>query len=208
MTTSATPEFEQHLTLTALLERGWTRAAVTRFLGDADATRPNPRYRSASPVRLYALARVERVEGSDEWTDWRDRSQRRSASAREVAKQRRSETLAEAEAVEFDVEVLPLRQVTRRAVDAYNERLWATGRADAEPASVRDDRGFLNRITVNYVRHEMTSYDTDLDALYARVGRDLAYEVIRGRVLGAIAEAYPALAGECHKQAEPETEPW
>ena len=48
------------LTLTDLKARGWTDALVKQFLGEPDATRPNPHYRKAAPNALvfaYPCAR-------------------------------------------------------------------------------------------------------------------------------------------------------
>ena len=85
MSDEPTPS-KQLLTLTELLERpGWTRAGVTRFLGDPDATKPNPRYRSAAPTRLYGPARVEATEATPEFGSWRAASEARSAKAAQAA---------------------------------------------------------------------------------------------------------------------------
>jgi len=59
---------------------------------------------------------------------------------------------------------------------------------------------FLHRITVNYLRHELTGYEAVLGSLRGLIGRAEASQLIRGRILAAIAEAYPWLAGECRRQ--------
>ena len=53
---------------------------------------------------------------------------------------------------------------------------------------------------MNYVRHELTSYDDTLLHAYGEVGIDRAVAVIRNRVLGEIASVYPELAAECARQ--------
>src|SRR5713226_452392 len=53
------------LSSTQLKERGWT--LVKKFLGSPDATKPNPYSRSAAPMQLYSLARVEVCEQEDGW---------------------------------------------------------------------------------------------------------------------------------------------
>ena len=47
-----------HLTMSGLRERGWSDAMIRDYLGDPDATRPNPRYRSAAPMKLYLAERA------------------------------------------------------------------------------------------------------------------------------------------------------
>jgi len=59
---------------------------------------------------------------------------------------------------------------------------------------------FLDRITVNHLRHELSSYEAELAALFGKTGRAEATAVIRKRVYRAIADAYPELAAECGRQ--------
>lgn len=40
-----------------LFERGWSDRTLRHFLGEPDANEPNPFYRSATPMRLYARQR-------------------------------------------------------------------------------------------------------------------------------------------------------
>lgn len=59
---------------------------------------------------------------------------------------------------------------------------------------------FLQRITVNYIRHVLTHYDQAIEETAGRVGKMDAINLLRKRVYGAISEAYPDLAGECERQ--------
>jgi hypothetical protein len=63
-----------------------------------------------------------------------------------------------------------------------------------------DDEDFLCRITVNYVRHQMTNYEDSLRKIAGKVGTKEAYLHLKSKVLDAIAEAYPELAAECVRQ--------
>ena len=53
-----------------LARRGWTEAAIRRFLGEPDRRVPNPVYRSAAPARLYSMTRVTAAEDTPEWQAW------------------------------------------------------------------------------------------------------------------------------------------
>ncbi|WP_406280129.1 hypothetical protein [Embleya sp. NBC_00896] len=66
-----------------VMGRGWTQAAIARFLAEPDGTMPNTRYRGSPPMRLYAMARVQAIEGTREWQEWYLASQRRRAAALE-----------------------------------------------------------------------------------------------------------------------------
>ena len=53
---------------------------------------------------------------------------------------------------------------------------------------------------MNHLRHELSSYEAELAALFGKTGRAEATAVIRKRVYRAIADAYPELAAECGRQ--------
>lgn len=83
-----------------------------------------------------------------------------------------------------------------RAIDAYNAR------SREGHASVDSEPHFLDRIVVNYLRHECSDYDALLAWLGGRVGVREAEHAVRGRVYDEIARAHPVLAAECARQEE------
>jgi hypothetical protein len=88
------------------------------------------------------------------------------------------------------------RMLRAEAMANYNELHFNHGKW----ASSRDDQDFLDRITVNYLRHGMTNYEDLLAATFGCVGTGDAYSIIKGRVFDAIASAYPSLGKECLRQ--------
>ena len=59
----------------------------------------------------------------------------------------------------------PEHWVRRATIEAYNERHWdGDGAAEDAPAE------FLERITVNFIRHNLTAYDRALEEVAGRVG--------------------------------------
>src|ERR1700726_2684919 len=68
------------------------------------------------------------------------------------------------------------------------------GTAEDAPAE------FLERITVNFIRHNLTAYDRALEEVAGRVGIASAVQAIRARIYSAIGESCPALADECSRQ--------
>ena len=50
------------ISLSALHDRGWTDKMVRDYGLEPDVTKTNPHYRSAAPMKLYDLDRVERIE--------------------------------------------------------------------------------------------------------------------------------------------------
>ena len=67
-------------------------------------------------------------------------------------------------------------------------------------ASEDSDDAFLSRIMVNYIRHDLSSYEERLDMLFGRVGKREAYRILLKKIYKAIKKAYPSLADECNRQ--------
>jgi hypothetical protein len=210
---AAPPPRSKRLTASALRERGWTDAAVRRFLDPPDATARNPVFRSAAPMKLYDPARVEAVESSPEWKVWRQASEARRVAAQAGAQRRRDGTVAAVAAVEIHLPALERAALECRAV-AHRNHL-AADRAERrgcwdeyDLATVEGvDEATLARWCVNWLRHQGTRYDATLADLYAQVGRHEAARLLRRRVYEEIGRAYPWLAGEAERQRQVREEP-
>jgi len=190
------------LTMPQLAERGWTPAMVRDLLGEPDELRPNPVYRSAAPMRLWALARAAAAEEDPAFAQRQASSRRRSAASAAVAARKRAELLART----AEVPVIARERLIGKACASYNA--FRAGRDDDyTPATPTSGPQFLGRITVNYLRHELTGYEARLAALFGSVGRAAAESVIRERVYEAIACAYPELAAEGSRQLRERTRP-
>lgn len=82
------------------------------------------------------------------------------------------------------------------ACEHYNQFHFDFDRfADSE-----SDEFFLQRICVNYLRHERSEYDYDLDRIFGKAGAEEAREALRDKIYEAIAEKYDWLSEECKRQ--------
>ncbi len=189
---------EQFLPKTGLKDRGWTDALIKRFLRTPDKTAKNPHYKSGPPMLLYAMSRVEEVERSEEWSNAQAATETRRIAGRRSTTTKRKNLLQAVQKITVTVPMLSKDELIDRAREHYN-RLWERrGRDDKFAYS--DDEDFMQRIAVNYLRHRLTDYETDIGKLHGLVGRDEAYIIIRKKVLEAIGNAYPWLSGECRRQ--------
>jgi len=177
-------------------DRGWTEAGIKRFLGKPDKTATNPHYKCASAMCLYKKERVKQVESTADFKAWQERSVKRRKAALDAAETKKRNLLNTVQSWSIDVPVLPMNEVRRLAVDHYNN--WE---GNYEVASLKDSEAdFLNRITVNYIRHQLTIYDDSNRWMSGKVGKDEAYYTNRHRVFDAIAHSYPKLSKECKLQ--------
>ena len=74
------------------------------------------------------------------------------------------------------------------------------GNYDFTPATTDSDSVFLNRVIVNYLRHNLSNYDSKLDDIFGKVGKSEAYRIINTKIYAKIAEVYPVLKDECDNQ--------
>jgi hypothetical protein len=199
---------EGYLTMAGLRERGWTEAMIREYLGESDTTRPNPRYWSAAPMKLYLAQRAEAAETTPEWAERKALGARRRASGAATAARKRAETEALARQLAADLVASLVFPADPRqaAIDAYNN--WHSndctcpgwhelGSCDKR-ADASDPPEFLRRITVNYARHELTGYDRAYNRLAGRVGHQGAHEILRAEVNDAIEAKLDAHRRPCN----------
>lgn len=189
---------KQFISLSYLLERkDWSPATVDRFLGKPDRLYTNP-YCRRSKAALYSLHRVEAAERSRAFNENAVKLRARKAAAAKAAQTKLDQLLKQVAAMEVQVKVLPLARVEQEAIASYNG--FVGRQFDGEQASKNSDRAFLERITVNYIRHELTEYDHQLWVVAGKSGAVTARMQIAQRIFGAIADAYPGFEEECRRQ--------
>jgi hypothetical protein len=181
------------LSLSSLKDRGWTQAMISSVLGEPDDTRKNPRYAKAAPMKLYAEDRVSAAELSPLFTDAKAKSSIRSAAAKRVCEAKRESLLLQVRDMQVSVQDLSADRVRFLAIKAYND--W-----NSDAVSLDEDAKFLDRITVNFIRHNLTEYDEVLEQVAGRVGVNDAVKEIQRKIYQAIAMRYPFLEEECRRQ--------
>ena len=182
------------LTKTAVTTRpGWSATLVARLLGEPDQRKRISGYKW--PLALYALARVEQAEASAAFHEAQAALATRRAAAQQAVATKTTRLMAAVEAMRITVARRDLAQVRQSAIAHYYDR--SGGDVFASP---QDSPAFLERITVNYLRHVLTRYDQALLSIAGKTGNRTALAVIRRRIYTAIADAYPALSAECARQ--------
>ena len=194
---------------TEIKARGWTDTAITRFLGDPDRITRNRRNKRGK-VNLYAKARVEAQESTAAWKEWKQGSEKRSARLKETNARKRDETVRIATEVLQHLHLadefkgLTRQQLKDRASESFLaiEQRRARHRKNYTPEQITPRRGekFFDRIIVNWLRHDGTVYDAQLDEYFNLVGVNVAKDMVREQIYRLIAAEYPELADECERQ--------
>lgn len=192
-------------------DREWTDAAITKFLGEPDGYADNP-YSSRTQIHLYDAERVYAVEGTREFAEWREKSRARRAGARKAVETKRAKTMAVVKQRLGKVRLrkhavgLTEEKLRERAVSHYNDMQESRAYEydyDFDPVGVEGAPDeFYARIEVNYLRHQGTKYDTELDNYIGATGVRDAVDMVREHVYALIAAEYPHLKGECERQLE------
>lgn len=178
-------------------ERGWTDTSIKKFAPIPDHFVKNPHYKSAAPMRLYRVSRIREIEATPEFQDYMEKSMRRRQGAQQAIETKREKTMDIAWTMPIHVEVVP--NVIDEAIATYNE--WKIEHDDWDKRVSSDtDQNVLERIAVNHIRHNLTTYECHLYEIQGLVGNDEAYRILKGRVLQEIGAAYPELCVECKRQ--------
>lgn len=165
-----------------LKQRGWTDGLIKKFLPKPDETKTNPIVKSAAPMKLYKIKRVERIEKSEKFIKEMENISRRKIAARKAVETKTAKTVEWANSIKFNVPTLNKYKLLKKAIYHYEQF------HDTCVGSIDDE--FAARISTNYIRHECTNYDRVLDSLYGMVGRDKAYDIIKGKVNQEIKEKH------------------
>ena len=192
---------------TELKELGWTDKMIRELLPEPVLAK-NP-YNASIPIKRWKRADVEAATRTTAYAEAKERAAKRKESARKAAETRGRKTteLAEKLSEWIHVKKRPLATVLRSGYQSYvsQARLreasrsvdyWVIDRYENIPEDV------LKRWAVNYVRHYLTRYDSALDRIQGKTGKEKAYFEIKRATLKKIAETYPELSGECDRQIE------
>ena len=200
-------------TVSTLKERGWTDRLIQALLGEPDQLAPNPHYSSAAPMRLYLRQRIEEAEQHPTFTEALNKFRARREAGRKSANTRIRKAVqwAANTPIPFRCPTRSIRELNAVSMEARNELADIRHRPsddhdwdddyESPPLSRRSsDQDSLARITVNFLRHECSSYDFTLAETFGKSGKALAITVIRLRIYREIARHWPVLKAECNRK--------
>jgi len=193
-----------HYTKTTLIKhRGWTEKAIKLFLGEHDKEGRNPYYSSASPTKLYLIKRVEKKEKSKEFKDFKNKNNSRKNGSKKSIETKKKKITEFITNLNIDIKKQKFSIIKKEAIESYNEFKedisFEIG-FDFQKATLSSDKQFLNRIIVNYIRHNLSEYDYRLQEIFGKVGKQEAYKLLNKKIYNKIAEIYPQLKQECNNQ--------
>ena len=188
---------KEFITKTDLISiRKWTDRLIKKYMPVPDTIKNNPHFRRASEMKLYKISRVESIEKKELFLiDFQKTILRRKSSSKMV-RTKKDNLLIQISELPISVEIIPRNELVPLVIDDYNDRNYFKDYLTFQDL----DQSTLQRLTVNYIRHQLTSYNRYLDLILSKVGKEEGYRLLNERIYKCISESYPDLTGECALQ--------
>lgn len=156
-----------------------------------------------NPLKLFLQGQQERVESAPD--DMLEQEALQDLSFRNKRfSSRHQKCLAKINKVDFTVHVLPYEELFEKAVAHYNDLQLKRESEGLKTSGFRahnfSNTGFLHRVMLNFVLHELTDYEEILPKLNGKSRSRDGYVQVRFRYIDRIAEVYPFLVNECKSQ--------
>jgi hypothetical protein len=172
-----------------LKRRGWTEKMIDVLLGKPDSTQANPYYRHAAQMNLYRIERVKYTESTPGFFIAKENAEKRKMSSCRAIETKREGARNWARSVFIQVPSLDREETVRNAIKTYNESHFSQASNDSDWRTLRE-------ITLTYIRHKMTDYESLLEIMHGTIGVDSASDIIQERVQAKIIEVNPWLGVE------------
>lgn len=195
-------ERELYYNKTQLKERSWTESLIKKYLKNETPREFPGRYRK-QPQKCYLISVVENIEKLDEFKEDLEKSKKRSIAAMMGAETRKDKNLdiLYSHLDSIQIEVWKDKKLVREALQSKRNWYECTGQYDYGTDINSVDDATLNRWVVNFIRHNLTSYDDYLDEIVSgKTGASDMYDILKDEVLERIGEKYPKYKNECLRQ--------
>ena len=170
-----------------ILERDWTRGLIKKFLSEPDKI--HKILTSVGKAHLYDENRVLLIEQTEEFKAAKQIAMKRRNKSIEITEKRKNDVLAQAQALSINVRRIDIDKLTKLVVNEHNYGMPVT------------DENVLERMTVNFIRHELTEYDKNLSDQFGKIGKVEAVKIIRRNIFKEMLRIYPEFSYQIKKQA-------
>jgi hypothetical protein len=188
------PNAMEYIGRPGLKSRGWTNSMIDEFMPEPDEIKQNPHYKSAAPCNFYLLSRVLRRERSRKFIAAKEQAEKRQQAASKAIATKRKKLREYLDSIVIGLPRLARDELERRALAHWR----AIRRDHWEPG---ESPTWIDTISVNYLRHELSRYHVILHSIAGRVGAEAASLELFDKVVDEIASVYPHLQEECSNQS-------
>lgn len=180
-----------YITQSAIIsEYGWTKSLIEKFLPEPTLKR-NPRYSCAAPMKLWDREVVLSVMENENFKKAFEKAKNRKKGGEKAANTKYKKLMGE---IEEKISNIKVKIISEESLE-YNV-------LNTKRPLYAVDNATMARWTVNFIRHTLTEYDSDIYDMVGKVGCNDAYLSYKYAVFDAIAKAYPQYKNECERQKQ------
>ena len=196
---------EEYITVTGLVEkRGWTRSMATKLLENLDYKEVNnPYYKCAAPMILYYLKDIKRIEKTKKFAQLKEKAEKRKISAKKAVETKINTTVDIADTFSVTVERIDLEDLREYTLEEkqnwYNYNFFSTLNREIWKNAYSADEDTIKRWMVNFIRHNLSDYDEQLEILEGRIGKSKGYSHFKTKLAEEMKKVYPELEKEIKK---------
>ena len=180
-------------TLTQIKQMGFTDSIIKTLNIVPTEIKPNP-HNKKNFMKLYSEEYIDTMLKSSEFVNLVGKNINRRLGALKSTNTKVEKLMRDID--NLNITIKRIENVELLALHQYNEYNITQLRL----ANVKDDVRFLDRLCVNYIRHELTNYDNSLDFTVGRVGKYKAFNRINEKIYTRIKEVYHQYSEECDRQ--------
>ena len=189
----------QKMSQSDLISCGWTKKMIQDLLPEPEEKK-NPVFRRASPMKLWNVEDIENVMVTEAFKEAEIIANKRKASAVKAIEKRYNDLMQIIDDKIEEIHVRKLDDDTLRKNTLISKQNHFADRYELYGGFEMPDESTMNRWVVNYIRHELTTYDYELYTIAGKVGVHDGYIKYKKAVLYKIAELYPNYSDECERQ--------
>lgn len=188
----------EYWTKSSLLDRGWTEKTINELLPPPKLV-DNPYYKCAGKMKLWEQKIVKQRERTKKFKESAEKKAKRRESSLKAVATKKEKTMSLLPTLSLEVERIELEDLRKYTLNAkWNWYMFTEQDWKADSVDFADDETVL-RWELNYIRHNLSNYDNELEKLYGKVGKDTVYSKYRNQLMNKIFEVYPELKEEVEK---------
>lgn len=175
-----------------LLKRNWTNDLINEYLQYPDLSLKNEKVRMGKECYLYSLCRVKCLETIPEVAQ-----KLRANEAAGIRTEQNNIVSIDLiiKNIDFDIEVMPLEVLIKKAITHFNQ----IKTPESKPATRLSTPDKLERICMNYLRHQCSTYEEQFIRIFNVKDYTLACDLLKKRVNSEIKKLYPNLKSNIYK---------
>lgn len=196
-----TKKKEEYITVTGLVEkRGWTRSMATKLLENLDYKEVNnPHYKCAAPMTLYYLKDIKRIEKTKKFAQLKEKAEKRKISAKKAVETKINTTMDIADTFSVTVERIDLEDLEEFTLEEKQYWYDNNWNSDYYRNAYSADEETIKRWMVNFIRHNLSDYEEQLEILEGRTGKNKGYWHFKIKLAEEMKKVYPELEKDIDK---------